>query len=339
MRKFTIIYFALIVSLNCFSVSHAQMTAHERSSRLPGVITRLENMRDKAIADIQKYEAAIRKCEETISKSDDIVKLARQKGNVQAETIAREASIKAQEAKKKYEANKSEAEASKALAEENLQRVCKTMSVTRQRLASGLPVQLDAIKRTEAQIKAAKSEIFSAKAQMATTSIDAIRTEVFDFAGEYVSTSKDLRAMLNDLNISKTTRDRLIDSLAGVIKSGDKIIKASSEGYKTGNNLRKGMQNAIQYLEEANRLFVESGIAGECGEKLSEAMLGQLLGKYAFRGAELSINLGAAYGWKRLSESERSEEEKNLNIMHSQYRRIEEMIVEMDKNLERYCKQ
>jgi hypothetical protein len=338
MRKIIIISFVFIVSLSCFPVSHAQMTGPERSNWLLGVIFKLENMRDKAIADIQKYEGEIQKCDNTINKSENIVRLAQQKGNVQAETIAREASIKAQEAKKKFEENKREAEASRALAEEDLQRYCKTIRVTRQRLASGLPVEREAIKRTEAAIKAAKTEIFSAKAEMATVSIDAVRTEVFDFAGEYVSTSKDLRAMLKDLKTSKTTRDRLIHSLGNVIKSGDDVMTAAGEGYKTGNNLQKDMQNAVQYLEEANRLFVESGIAGECGETLSEAILGQVLGKYTFRGAQLSINLGAAYGHKKISESERSEEEKNLNIMYSQYQRVEEMIVEMDKNLEQYCK-
>jgi len=49
MRKFIITVFVLIVSLNPFSVSEAQMMGPERSHWLLGVIFKLETMRDKAI--------------------------------------------------------------------------------------------------------------------------------------------------------------------------------------------------------------------------------------------------------------------------------------------------
>ena len=117
MIKFIIISFVFIVSLSCFPIAHAQMTGTERSNWLLGVIFKLENMRDKAIADIQKYEGDIQKCENTISKSDNIVRLAQQKGNVKAEIIAREASLKAQEAKIKNKEQKNSAELNKKKAE------------------------------------------------------------------------------------------------------------------------------------------------------------------------------------------------------------------------------
>ena len=88
----------LFLLISC-SISFAQNAEVQKSHWLLGVIFKLENMRDKAIADIQKYEGEIQKCENTISKSENIVRLAQQKGNVKAEIIAREASIKAQEAK------------------------------------------------------------------------------------------------------------------------------------------------------------------------------------------------------------------------------------------------
>jgi FecR protein. len=93
------------------------MTGPERSNWLLGVIFKLENMRDKAIADIQKYEGDIQKCDTTISKSENIVRLAQQKGNVQAEIIAREASLKAHEAKIKNRDKKNLAEINKKRAE------------------------------------------------------------------------------------------------------------------------------------------------------------------------------------------------------------------------------
>ena len=84
---------------------------------LLGVIFKLENMRDEAIADIQKYEGEIQKCDTTISKSENIVRLAQQKGNVQAEVIAKEALIKATEAKRENEILKQGAEKKKNKAE------------------------------------------------------------------------------------------------------------------------------------------------------------------------------------------------------------------------------
>jgi redox-sensitive bicupin YhaK (pirin superfamily) len=117
MKNFTIISFVFIVSLSCFFVSYAQMTGPERSNWLLGVIFKLENMRDKAIADIQKYKGEIQKCDNTISKSENIVRLAQQKGNVKAEIVAREASIKAQEARIENRDKKNSAELNKKKAE------------------------------------------------------------------------------------------------------------------------------------------------------------------------------------------------------------------------------
>ena len=100
----------------------------QKNNWLLGVIFKLENMRDKAIADIQKYEGEIQKCENTISKSDNIVRLAQQKGNVKAEMIAREASLKAQEAKIKNREKKNSAELNKIRAEGTLATVKNELS-------------------------------------------------------------------------------------------------------------------------------------------------------------------------------------------------------------------
>lgn len=113
MRTKVVILFLLI---SC-SISFAQDADVQKSDLLLSVIFKLENMRDKAIADIQKYEGEIQKCDNTISKSENIVRLAQQKGNVKAEEIAREASIKAQEARRKNIVLKNSAELNKKRAE------------------------------------------------------------------------------------------------------------------------------------------------------------------------------------------------------------------------------
>lgn len=99
------------------SISFAQDTKVQKSNWLLGVIFKLENMRETAIEDIQKYEGEIRKCDSTISKSENIVRLAQEQGNAKAEEIAREASSKAQAAKIKNIELKNSAELNKKKAE------------------------------------------------------------------------------------------------------------------------------------------------------------------------------------------------------------------------------
>ena len=111
-----------------YGISFAQDSEVQKSNWLLGVVFKLENMRDKAIADMQKYEGDIQKCDTTISKSDNIVRLAQQKGNVKAEKIAREASLKAQEAKIKNREKKNSAELNKIRAEGTLATVKNELS-------------------------------------------------------------------------------------------------------------------------------------------------------------------------------------------------------------------
>jgi len=106
----------LLISCSC-SISLAQDTDVQKSNWLLGVIFKLENMKDKAIEDIKKYEVEIQKCDNTISKSENIIGLARQQGNARAEGIAREALNKAQAAKTKNLELKRSAELNKKRAE------------------------------------------------------------------------------------------------------------------------------------------------------------------------------------------------------------------------------
>ena len=80
-------------------ISFAQGPEVQKSDWLLGVISKLERMRETAIDDIRRYEAEIQKCDNAISKSENIVRLAREQGNVKVEEIAREALTNAQKAR------------------------------------------------------------------------------------------------------------------------------------------------------------------------------------------------------------------------------------------------
>jgi hypothetical protein len=101
-------------------ISFAQGPQVEKSDWLLGVISKLERMRETAIEDIRKYEAEIQKCDNTIGKSENILKLARQQGNVKVEEIAREALANSQKARATNAEMKGSAELNRKRAENAL---------------------------------------------------------------------------------------------------------------------------------------------------------------------------------------------------------------------------
>ena len=288
---------------------------------------------DKAAADIRKLKKDIEADNALIAKLEDIQARARQAGNVQAESEVERQLLKVREARKKNEANEEQAAARSSLAEKNLKDLCGRVRAIRQRLASGVPVQLEAIKKTEARLAAARADRLEGFAEMG----DVVRSQILDYAYDYISTAKALRAqveMLKDAGLDKKKREFLIHSVQTVIQWGETTVAA----YQAGRELKTDMEKATDYLAEANRLFVESGIATEAGDYLSTAVGGPF-GNALFRGAELSIELGCATAKASLGQRDTAEAEKYLNIMRAQHQRVEDMIAEIDKKLEGCCRQ
>ena len=112
MKKLTTIIFILIgILFICSGISRAQ------GVNLLGVLFKLQGMRDEAVADIHRYEGEIQRCSATIGKCENIIGLARQKGNAEAERTAGDASTKARQAKLKNEELKNSAAFRKKRAE------------------------------------------------------------------------------------------------------------------------------------------------------------------------------------------------------------------------------
>jgi hypothetical protein len=110
MREFINLVTILVVILLAWTGSAcAQRTDLEGEKWLLGVTLKLERMKDATISDIQRYEGEIRKCNATIGKCENIIRLARQKGNAAAEKIAGRALAKARQAKLKNEKLKNSA--------------------------------------------------------------------------------------------------------------------------------------------------------------------------------------------------------------------------------------
>uniref|UniRef100_A0A831UF25 Uncharacterized protein n=1 Tax=Geobacter metallireducens TaxID=28232 RepID=A0A831UF25_GEOME len=109
MGRVIVISALLLAALGGVSVSHAQMSSAERNELL-GEIFKIQTLKEKIAADIRKYDDEIQKSAASISKSETILGLARQKGNAQAEAVAREALARAKDAQAGSLKNKSDAE-------------------------------------------------------------------------------------------------------------------------------------------------------------------------------------------------------------------------------------
>ncbi len=109
----------LLLLIFCGS-SFAQNSQAQKNNWLSGMIIKLERMKADSTAYIQKCEREIQKSESTVRKSEDIIKQAQQRGNRNAEMIARDAMRIAQESIKKNRKMMDLSERNKKSAEEAL---------------------------------------------------------------------------------------------------------------------------------------------------------------------------------------------------------------------------
>lgn len=218
---------------------------------------------------------------------------------------------------------------------------CGEMQAARDRLVSGLPVQEEAIRRTEAMLEAALKGIQEASAEKRQVLLEGAVNEAKAYATDVLTSAKYIRSqvdLLKALEIDKGKRELLIHSLNTVIFEGESIAKAAQAGYKGGEEMRsKADRLSRELLPQTYKMLLESGILEKAGEELSET-LGGPLGALAFRGARLSIDFTVALGKGMISESERQAARKNLDVMHRQHRRAKERISELDKGLTQRCK-
>ncbi|ABB32871.1 hypothetical protein GeomeDRAFT_0427 [Geobacter metallireducens RCH3] len=109
MGRFFVSSAMVVVLFVSVSVSHARMTDADRNALL-GEIFKLETAKEKIVAEIRKFDDAIKKSAASISKSETIIGLARQKGNAQAEAVAGKALAEAKASQSRSLKNKSDAE-------------------------------------------------------------------------------------------------------------------------------------------------------------------------------------------------------------------------------------
>ncbi len=102
MIKTFLVSIALFVAFfSCINTSLAEITDVQRSNELLSVLLELEALSNEMTARIEEMDRDIQKSESIISRSEKLIRLAMEKGNKKAETIARQALITAREAKRR----------------------------------------------------------------------------------------------------------------------------------------------------------------------------------------------------------------------------------------------
>jgi hypothetical protein len=218
---------------------------------------------------------------------------------------------------------------------------CPQTRAARDRLAGGLPVQVAAIQKTEAQLQAARQGVQLARNESKAVLLRAAVDEAKGYAQDVLTSAKGLRAQIGALKgLDPATRDTLIRATNALVFGGEDlqdVFTAAEVGYRAGEEVqRKTDHLSRQVADIADKLLMESGIAEKVGEELAGKLWGPL-GELGFRGAKLSIEFGVAMGKGLISQSEQEAAQKHLETMQNQYERAKRRIAELDRDLMDLC--
>jgi len=213
---------------------------------------------------------------------------------------------------------------------------CEWTRTTRDQLAGGLPVQEDAIRRTEAQLEAARKGVEEANAERKKVLREGAADEVEEYAKEILTSADKLRIEIEALQgLDKAKRDLIIRTVNTLVFEGKSLYKAGNAGVQAAS-MQEQVNSANRQVEVLYKIMMEGGIAEKVGEKGAEE-LGGPLGALAFRGAKVSIDLSVAVGNGTISQDEELTAQENLETMKSQYQHIEDRIAELNTDLNELC--
>jgi hypothetical protein len=213
---------------------------------------------------------------------------------------------------------------------------CEWTRTTRDQLAGGLPVQEDAIRRTETQLEAARKGVEEANAERKKVLREGAADEVEEYAKEVLTSVDKLRIEIEALQgLDKAKRDLIIRTVNTLVFEGKSLYKAGNAGVESAG-MQEQVNTVNRQVEVLYKIMMEGGIAEKVGEKGAEE-LGGPLGALAFRGAKVSIDLSVAVGSGIISQNEELTAQENLETMKSQYQHIEDKITELNTDLNELC--
>ncbi len=129
LQRWCIVSLGLAILFTCGPIPAAQ-EARQSDGFLPGFLFKMLDLIDKTAARLQKVNQDIRENDRTIGKAEDIITVARQRNNKQAESVTQDTLRNAREARKRNEKTRAALESTRS-------RVAASYAAIRKMLASG----------------------------------------------------------------------------------------------------------------------------------------------------------------------------------------------------------
>ena len=205
------------------------------------------------------------------------------------------------------------------------------------RLMKGLPVQEEAIRRTESLLIESNAETQAALAEEQHVIAEDTLNAIKDAATDAVTESSGLRARLTAMKnagMSPAEIHRWLELMDQIQSSGEALEALSSAaeaGYKFGGVIKQ-LHGMLDLLAKANQLFVDSGLAEEIGGEIASGF--GPAGTYSFEFANLLIDATYADGLARISSETAAEAREHLEVMKAEYREIQDKIAGLQARCE-----
>jgi tetratricopeptide (TPR) repeat protein len=226
---------------------------------------------------------------------------------------------------------------------------CSGDAATIKHLLAGLPVQQEAIRRTEAALDAAREDARDDSAEAREKWIEGTIKMLASTANSIAGSSERIMARegaLTSAGISPKEVARFkflekikqIHELSEKLEGAGKVYDAAVAGKAFGDTvlIQKTARDLTDLIAEAGVLLVDSGIAEEAGGKLALALWGPI-GELGFEGVTTGLDLLTATSTGFISAAEADRAALNLEVMQSEYQRIQGRIYDLQQELGQGC--
>lgn len=218
---------------------------------------------------------------------------------------------------------------------------CAARRVARERLAEGLPVQRDAIRRTDGQLKAARRGVAVASADARAALVKGAAEQAKAYAQMTLTQADALRGQIEALKgLDPAARDGIIHTLhtLNMLNLGAEKLSASLKaGMQLGRETQMQVDQLSRAWSEVYDFLLRSRLLEQAGIQLSNA-LGGPVGGMVFRGGLTLIEVGVALGDGQLSQADQEAAEYTLGKLHTQYDRTTQRIAALDQELAAQCR-
>jgi tetratricopeptide (TPR) repeat protein len=218
---------------------------------------------------------------------------------------------------------------------------CDRDAATINHLVAGLPVQQEAIRRSQAALDAARDDAQHDSAEARAKWTEGTIKMLASTAGSVASSSQKLLAAEGSLNAAGTARYKFLEKVKQIHEISDKL-EGAGKAYLAGNAfgntvlVQKSAHDLAELIAEAGILLVDSGIAEEAGGKLALALWGPI-GELGFEGVTTGLDLLTATSTGFISAAEADRAALNLEVMRSEYQRTQSRIYEFQQELTQGC--